>query len=74
MNFETKKIWNVSKHSRVDICYNYDMCCIYIWNWIWNPAIYTLHISYSHLLSSRLYCRPRNLTESCLAARGLYHR
>ena len=26
------------------------------------------------LLSSRLYCRPRNFTESCLAARGLYHR
>jgi len=27
-----------------------------------------------HLLSSRLYCRLRNLTESCLTARGLYHR
>ena len=26
------------------------------------------------LLPSRLYCRPRNFTESCLAARGLYHR
>ena len=26
------------------------------------------------LLSSRLYCRLRNCTESCLAARGLYHR
>ena len=26
------------------------------------------------LLSSRLYCRLRNRTESCLAARGLYHR
>ena len=26
------------------------------------------------LLSSRLYCRPRNFTESCLTARGLYHR
>lgn len=28
----------------------------------------------NHLLSSRLYCRLRNSTESCLAARGLYHR
>ena len=27
-----------------------------------------------HLLSSRLYCRLRSFTESCLAARGLYHR
>jgi len=31
-------------------------------------------IRLSYLLSSRLYCRPRNFTESCLAARGLYHR
>ena len=29
---------------------------------------------YCYLLSSRLYCRLRNYTESCLAARGLYHR
>ena len=29
---------------------------------------------YYNLLSSRLYCRLRNLTESCLMARGLYHR
>lgn len=28
----------------------------------------------NNLLSSRLYCRLRNHTESCLAARGLYHR
>jgi len=27
-----------------------------------------------HLLPSRLYCRPRNLTGSCLSARGLYRR
>ena len=27
-----------------------------------------------YLLSSRLYCRLRSFTESCLAARGLYHR
>ena len=27
-----------------------------------------------YLLSSRLYCRLRSFTESCLTARGLYHR
>ena len=29
---------------------------------------------HSYLLSSRLYCRLRSFTESCLTARGLYHR
>ena len=29
---------------------------------------------HSYLLSSRLYCRLRSFTESCLSARGLYHR
>ena len=29
---------------------------------------------FAYLLSSRLYCRLRNLTESCLSARGLYRR
>ena len=34
-----------------------------------------IEISASHnLLSSRLYCRLRSFTESCLTARGLYHR
>jgi len=46
---------------------------------LWNKKLFQSKFTYRNtasinLLSSRLYCRLRNFTESCLAARGLYHR
>ena len=38
------------------------------------PMSARTHSCGTNLLSSRLYCRLRSFTESCLAARGLYHR
>jgi len=40
----------------------------------WRSQCITPDSDVHNLLSSRLYGRLRNFTESCLAARGLYHR
>jgi len=40
----------------------------------WEHANLCRRIPMALLLLSRLYCRPRNFTESCPKARGLYRR
>ena len=67
------------------ICYIWliNECLIFLYKKLWNGSpsqssdttfIHTKNQLYYHLLPSRLYCRPRNLTGSCLSARGLYRR